>query len=84
MRRRSTAHKTVDGAYALLLQARGGERDGQLQVDGQRVRWRIQAIGQDLLLNLVALRPLRVQPSERQEEADWVLELRLAPADDLP
>ena len=53
-------------------------------MDGQRVRWRIQAIGQDLLLNLVAPRPLRVQPSERQEEADWVLELRLAPADDLP
>ncbi len=76
--------QAVEGAYALLLQARGGERDGQLQVDGQRVRWRIQAVGQDLLLNLVALRPLQVQPSERQEEADWLLELRLAPADEHP
>lgn len=68
----------VEGAYALQLQAQGREAAGQLRLDGQRIHWRVQPAEQGLALRLVALRPLQVLASGRQEGSDWLLELRVA------
>lgn len=70
--------ESIDGAYALLLQAQGRERAGQLTLNGQNVRWRVQPAEHGLTLHLVALRPLRVQATEREVSGDWLLELRPA------
>ncbi len=69
--------ESIDGAYALLLQARGRERAGQLTLNGQIVRWRVQAAEHGLTLQLVALRPLRVQASGHEQDDGWVLDLKL-------
>ncbi|MHB0818196.1 hypothetical protein ACYCFK_07925 [Stutzerimonas stutzeri] len=67
---------SVDGAYALLLQAQGRERAGQLMLNGQSIRWRVQPAEHGLTLHLVALRPLKVQASEQEEGGDWLLDLK--------
>ncbi|RRV13665.1 hypothetical protein [Pseudomonas saudiphocaensis] len=68
----------IDGAYALLLQARGSEGAGQLRFNGENIRWRVQPAEHGLTLHLVALRTLRVQATEREVGGDWLLELRPA------
>ena len=68
----------IDGAYALLLQARGSEGAGQLRFNGQNSRWRVQPAEHGLTLRLVALRALRVQATEREVSGYWLLELRPA------
>lgn len=68
----------IDGAYALLLQARGSELAGQLLINGQNISWRVQPAEHGLTLHLVALRALRVQTTEREMRGDWLLELRPA------
>lgn len=70
--------QALEGAYAVLLQARGSERAGQLVVSGETLRWRIQPGKQGLLLDLVALRELQVQTHEREDGGDWLLELKIA------
>lgn len=66
----------LDGAYTLLLQARGRERAGQMRLNGQSIRWRVQPAEHGLTLHLVALRPLRLQATAQEEDGDWVLEVR--------
>lgn len=68
--------ESIDGAYALLLQAQGRERAGQLTLNGQNVRWRVQPAEHGLTLHLVALRPLKVQASAQEEGGDWLLDLK--------
>src|SRR5690606_10331729 len=68
----------IDGAYALLLQARGSEGAGQLRFNDQNIRWRMQPAEHGLTLHLVALRALRVQATELEVGGDWLLELRPA------
>jgi len=68
--------ESIEGAYALLLQAQGRERAGQLTLNGQSIRWRVQHAEHGLTLHLVALRPLKVQASEQEEGGDWLLDLK--------
>ncbi len=69
---------SAGGGYTLSLQAEGREATGQLNLEGQAVRWRVQPGEQGLSLRLVALRPLQVRASAREEGGAWLLELRLA------
>jgi len=67
---------TVDGGYALMLEAQGAERAGQLRFEGQNVSWQLRPMAQGLAVQMVALRPLRVHLSSRETGGGWLLELR--------
>lgn len=67
----------VEGAVALLFDAAGQARQGQLQVNQRAVNWRVRLADQGLLLNLVAARPLRGQWSGEEVDGRWRLEVRL-------
>lgn len=65
------------GVYALRLESFGREQQGQLSVQGKRANWRLQRQRRDLLLRVVAARPLR--GAWRAEELDgrWRLLVQL-------
>ncbi|MGE8412031.1 MAG: hypothetical protein ACN6QY_06655 [Pseudomonas sp.] len=67
----------VEGVVALLFDAAGQARQGQLQVNQRAVNWRVRLADQGLLLNLVAARPLRGQWSGEEVDGRWRLEVRL-------
>jgi hypothetical protein len=69
----------VDGALVMRFDAEGSSRQGQLQLDGKRVNWRLLRSKGGLLLNLVAARPLQAQWRGAAEGGRWRLVISLAP-----
>lgn len=67
----------VDGAVALLFNAKGNGQRGELKLNGRDVRWRVQKSDKGLLLNLVAARPLRGEWSGTAQDGHWRLEVSL-------
>ena len=68
----------VDGALVMRFDADGSSRQGQLQLDGKNVNWRLLRSKGGLLLNLVAARPLRAQWHGTAEGGSWRLVISLA------
>ena len=67
----------VDGAVALLFNAKGDAQRGTLKLNERDVRWRIQKSDKGLLLNLLAARPLRGEWHGATQDGRWRLEVSL-------
>jgi hypothetical protein len=68
----------IDGAVALLFNARGTAQRGELKLDsGRDVRWKVQKSDKGLLLNLLAARPLRGEWRGATEDGRWRLQVSL-------
>jgi hypothetical protein len=67
----------VDGALAMLFAAGGRAQNGQLQVNGKFVNWRVAQSDRGLFLNVVAARPLIGQWRGAEENGRWRLEILL-------
>ncbi|MGX5221158.1 hypothetical protein ACVTMO_21270 [Pseudomonas segetis] len=67
-----------DGAYVLRLRTLGREQQGQLQLNGRAVNWRLQRDERDMLLTIIAARPLRGEWRADQVDGQWRLDVSLA------
>jgi hypothetical protein len=66
------------GVVVLRLQSFGREQQGQLQVQGRLANWRLQRERRDLLLRVVAARPLRSEWLAEEVDGRWRLKVSLA------
>jgi hypothetical protein len=66
------------GVFNLRLQSFGREQQGQLQVQGRLANWRLQRESKDLLLRVVAARPLRGDWRAEEVDGRWRLTVSLA------
>lgn len=71
----------VDGALVMRIDAEGSSRQGQLQLDGRNVNWRVLRSKGGLLVNFVAARPLRGQWHGAAEGGRWRLVISLGAED---
>ena len=71
------AAEHVDGALVMRFDAEGSSRQGQLQLNGRTVNWRVLRNKGGMLLNLVAARPLQAQWHGAAEGGRWRLEVSL-------
>ncbi len=67
----------IDGAVALLFNAKGEPQRGELKLGGRDVRWRVQRSDKGLLLNLLATRPLHGDWHGAIQGGRWRLEVSL-------
>lgn len=67
----------AEGAFILRLQSFGREQDGQLRVQGKAANWRLQRARKDLLLRVVAARPLRGEWRAEEVDGRWRLVISL-------
>ncbi|MET1079606.1 MAG: hypothetical protein ABWY06_16460 [Pseudomonas sp.] len=67
----------VQGALALRFEAQGRAQQGQLDVAGRRVNWRLLRGPQGLSLNLVGARPLRGEWHGAAVRGGWRLTVSL-------
>lgn len=61
------------GVFILRLQSFGRQQHGQLQVQGRLANWRLQRERRDLLLRVVAARPLRGEWRAEEVDGRWRL-----------
>lgn len=66
------------GVFILRLQSFGREQQGQLQVQGKLANWRLQRERRDLLLRVLAARPLRGEWRAEEVDGLWRLTISLA------
>lgn len=72
--------EALDGALLLRLEDTRGEAGaGQLALEWGEVRWRLRQSGADMLLSLVATRPIGADWRGEARGGQWRLEIRLAP-----
>jgi len=69
--------ENVDGTVALLFQAQGKARQGQLSLQGKPVSWRVQKSKEGLLLTLVAARPLHGEWAGAEDAGRWRVQVKL-------
>jgi len=69
--------ESVSGAYVLRLESFGREQDGQLHVQGKAANWRVQRQRRDLVLRVVAARPLRGEWRAEEVDGRWRLAISL-------
>ncbi|MCI8208187.1 hypothetical protein AUC61_01450 [Pseudomonas sp. S25] len=67
----------VDGTFALRFTAKGQPWRGQLKINGKDVRWRLERDKRDLLLTLLAARPLHGDLHGEKLDGRWRLEVSL-------
>ncbi|VXB92404.1 conserved hypothetical protein [Pseudomonas sp. 8BK] len=65
------------GVFILRLQSFGRQQHGQLQVQGKLANWRLQRERRDLLLRVVAARPLRGEWRAEEVDGRWRLVVSL-------
>jgi len=65
------------GVFILRLQSFGRQQQGQLQVQGRLANWRLQRERRDLLLRVVAARPLRGEWRAEEVGGRWRLVVSL-------
>ncbi|WNF47173.1 hypothetical protein RHP75_01680 [Pseudomonas sp. SG20056] len=65
------------GVFILRLQSFGRQQHGQLQVQGKLANWRLQRERRDLLLRVVAARPLRGEWRADEVDGRWRLMVSL-------
>ncbi|MNQ93959.1 hypothetical protein D3C85_1094480 [compost metagenome] len=68
----------IAGAFFLRVESLGREQQGQLRLQGKVVNWRLRREGRDLLLRLVAARPLRGEWHAEELDGRWRLTVSLA------
>ncbi|MBU0901983.1 MULTISPECIES: hypothetical protein [Pseudomonas] len=61
------------GVFILRLESFGREQQGQLQVQGRLANWRLQRERKDLLLRVLAARPLRGEWRAEEVDGRWRL-----------
>ncbi|MCY1531248.1 hypothetical protein D9M68_664680 [compost metagenome] len=66
-----------EGAVVLRIETFGRERQGQLQLHGKVVNWRLSREHRDLLLRIVAARPLRAEWRAEELGGEWRLTVSL-------
>ena len=69
----------IDGAIGVLFQAQGSARQGELNVQDTRIRWRLQHTERGLLLHFVATRPLTADWQGHRLQDGWRLDVAVAP-----
>ncbi|MBA6134248.1 MULTISPECIES: hypothetical protein [Pseudomonas] len=69
--------ENVQGTVAVLFQAQGTARQGQLSLNGKPVSWRLQNSQEGLLLTVVAARPLHGQWAGAEDAGRWRLQVSL-------
>lgn len=67
----------VDGTFAMRFAAKGQPWRGQLKVSGKDVRWKLERDKKDLLLTLLAARPLHGDLRGAELDGRWRLEVSL-------
>ena len=66
-----------DGIVTMRFTAAGQPWRGQLKLDGKDVRWKLERIKRDLLLSLLAARPLHADLRGAEVDGRWRLEVSL-------
>lgn len=67
----------IEGAFFLRVESLGREQQGQLRLQGKVVNWRLRREGRDLLLRMVAARPLRGEWHAEELDGRWRLRVSL-------
>lgn len=67
----------VDGMFAMRFTGKGQPWRGQIKIDGKDVRWKLERDKRDLLLTLLAARPLRGDLHGAELDGRWRLEVSL-------
>ena len=70
--------ESAAGVYVLRMQSFGREQQGQLTVQGKTANWRLQRQRRDLLLRVLAARPLRGEWRAEEVDGLWRLTISLA------
>jgi hypothetical protein len=68
----------IDGVFFLRVESLGREQQGQLRLQGKVVNWRLRREGRDLLLRVLAARPLRGEWRAEELDGRWRLTVSLA------
>jgi hypothetical protein len=68
----------IDGVFFLRVESLGREQQGQLRLQGTVVNWRLRREGRDLLLRVLAARPLRGEWRAEELDGRWRLTVSLA------
>ncbi|WP_079203493.1 hypothetical protein [Pseudomonas sp. CC6-YY-74] len=68
----------IDGAFFLRVESLGREQQGQLHLQGKLVNWRVRREERELLLRVVAARPLRGEWRAEELDGRWRLTVSLA------
>ncbi len=66
-----------EGTLALLFEAHGEEASGSLTVAGRPANWRLSRTERGLLLEVVALRPLRASLAGEADPRGWRVQVQL-------
>ncbi len=66
------------GVFIVRLESFGRQQQGQLRVQGRLANWRLQRERKDLLLRVVAARPLRGEWRAEELDGRWRLVVSLA------
>lgn len=68
----------IEGVLFLRVESLGREQQGQLRLQGKLVNWRLRREGRDLLLRVLAARPLRGEWRAEELDGRWRLTVSLA------
>ena len=68
----------IDGVFFLRVESLGREQQGQLRLQGKVVNWRLRRERRDLLLRVLAARPLRGTWHAEELDGRWRLRVSLA------
>nr|WP_090441000.1 hypothetical protein [Pseudomonas benzenivorans] len=66
-----------EGAFILRVESLGREQQGQLPLQGKVVKWRLRREGRELLLRVLATRPLRGEWRAEELDGRWRLTVSL-------
>ncbi|WP_285644404.1 hypothetical protein [Pseudomonas sp. NBRC 100443] len=63
----------IEGALALRVRAAGAAAEGQMRLDGQPLRWRVESREGELWITLLSTRHLGGSWDSEEKDGDWVL-----------
>lgn len=63
----------IEGALALRVQAAGTAAEGQMRLDGQPLRWRVENRDGQLWITLLSTRHLGGSWDSEEKDGDWLL-----------
>lgn len=63
----------IEGALALRVRAAGAAAEGQMRLDGQPLRWRVESREGELWITLLSTRHLGGSWDSEEKDGDWLL-----------
>ena len=63
----------IEGALELRVRAAGATAEGQMRLDGQPLRWRVETREGELWITLLSTRHLGGSWDSEEKDGDWVL-----------